>query len=195
MTETDQETVAPVDDAAGTNVQPEDRPLDRPATEVPLVRDDIAEEEADGELPADEAGVSAPRRPYEGPYKESDDHVPNPYFQYAQFDTSGTGAGAADIRDLTPAFDQHRAEALGVAAEELSNHTDDAAAHVVTPQDQTVDPLAAVHGAQTDLRPGAAANPVSDQPNVGAEQQDGSVTPGPGQEESDPAGDPEGKSE
>lgn len=39
-----------------------------------------------------------------GPYKESDDHVPNPTDMYRQLNTSGTGS-VTNIKDVTPVFD------------------------------------------------------------------------------------------
>lgn len=117
-------------------------------------------------------------KPYESPYSESPDHVPNPYFQYAQVDT-GSGVGARSISDISPVFDEHRHEALGVAVAELSNQADDASAHVVLSADR--DQGEALEDIEAARSASETANPVSDEPNVGAETVDGDAAPGPQQ--------------
>jgi hypothetical protein len=102
--------------------------------QAPEVTPEGISTEPDVGTPADPEAVTRP--PYAGPYKESDEHVPNPYFQYAQVDTTGVGAAASSIEDISPIFAVHRRDALGLAADELSNGTNDANAHTVLPTDR-----------------------------------------------------------
>lgn len=106
--------------------------------------------------PVEENAVEVPR-PWENrAYKESDEHVPNPYFQYAQVDTTGTGAQASTIEEISPAFTEARADALGVSMAELTNQTDDAAGHTVLTNDDPNDVLNQDNGGDQPFDPSEA---------------------------------------
>lgn len=56
------------------------------------------------------------------PYKESDDHVPNPLYQTGVVDTTGTtGDLGSRIDTISPIFQQARADAFGGAVEALDD--------------------------------------------------------------------------
>jgi hypothetical protein len=74
-----------------------------------------------------------------GGYREpdSEDWVPNPHFQYGTLDTTDTaGAAHQNVREISPVFDQGRAQALALAARALDpEDTDVPESLVVLPEE------------------------------------------------------------
>lgn len=71
-------------------------------------------------------------------YRESEDHVPDPFFQSGNLDTSDT-AGTANnsVREISPIFDVARVQNLRTAARALDPEDDGVPAELVTlPQGQ-----------------------------------------------------------
>lgn len=77
-------------------------------------------------------------QPQYEPYKESDDHVPNPMYQRGVVDTTGTsGDLGGRIENISPVFAQAKADAFGNAADAIDDPDRDES-EVVTYHDSEV---------------------------------------------------------
>lgn len=102
------------------------------------------------------------------PYKESDDHVPNPLFMTGRVDTTGTGGDiAGHPEEVSPVFARARADALGAAVDALDNHPLGRPDSVILPNDTGK----TYEEAADDLRRGAEG--AREQ----ADLQEGGITP------------------
>lgn len=95
------------------------------------------------------------------PYKESDDHVPNPLFVSGTVDTTGTGGDLAQsVNEISSVFTQARAAALGAALNAVDGHPEGAPESVILPEEEKshdeaiADLRAAAESAQEDADAG-----------------------------------------
>lgn len=71
------------------------------------------------------------------PYKESDDHVPNPLDVSGTVDTTGTGGDLAQsVNEISPVFAQARADALGAALNAVEKDPEGASSSVILPDEE-----------------------------------------------------------